>query len=247
MPIIEAGVLNETPLSQGDILKGVRLSSTKWNDDGGEAQAGKQSLCLVLSRPCVAAHKDRIVVCAIEKYKNSPPAQFESFDEAREFYVEIRDGLRTPDLFYLGQIPNYEGSFCARFDLMHTIFIPPDGSPERTEFIRSTRVGRLNQEFAHDLHLRHVRAFASLGFDDHRWFSDDDLLALLTIAERDISRMQTELLEIQSKLAVGSSQSIHQSQKEKLEKDAKKLQEKIHQFDKEIRPFKDELDSRKKS
>jgi hypothetical protein len=81
MPIIETLAEPTTPLSQGDILKGVRLFATRraWQEGGGEPNNANPLLCLVLSRPCVAVRDDWLVVASIEKYKNKPPGNFESF------------------------------------------------------------------------------------------------------------------------------------------------------------------------
>jgi hypothetical protein len=135
MPIIEPVHDQNAPLSQGDILKGVCLFSTKrsWTDCGGEPEGTNRALGLVLSRPCVAAHDEWVLVAAVEKYKNKPPAEFESYDEAKQFTVQV----------------------------------PKEGTSERQAFLASARIALLSKEFAHDLHLRIFRAFASLGFDDH--------------------------------------------------------------------------------
>src|SRR5436309_2337193 len=66
MPIIEPARTG-TPLTQGDLLSGIALFATKgsWDEKGGQASVVKSELCLVLSRPCVAAHKKHVVVAAI--------------------------------------------------------------------------------------------------------------------------------------------------------------------------------------
>ena len=175
MPIIEPLFDRNAHLSQGDILKGVSLFlTTKTWDEGGGGKKTDHSLCLVVSRPCVAAHKEKIIVAAIERYKNKRPDQFESRVEARYYYEDIRDGFSAPDQFYLGQIPGYDGSFCARLDSLHTIQIPVD-SQAKAEFASRFRIAVLSADFCRDLHLRVFRAIASLGFDDHRWFATDEL------------------------------------------------------------------------
>jgi hypothetical protein len=145
MPIIEPVHDQRVPLSQGDILKGVSLFSTKksWTDGGGEPDRTNRGLALVVSRPCAAAHDEWVLVAAVEKYKNKPPAEFESYDEAKQFFIEIRDGLTTPDQFYLGQIPGYEGSFCGRLDSLHTIQVPKSGTDERQAFLAAARLKSL--------------------------------------------------------------------------------------------------------
>jgi hypothetical protein len=247
MPIIELVHDQIVPLSQGDILKGVSLFSTKksWTEGGGEPERTNRGLALVLSRPCVAAHDEWVLVAAVEKYKNKPPGEFESYDEAKQFFIEVRDGLTTPDQLYLGQIPGYEGSFCGQLDSLHTIQIPKSGTAERQAFLAAARIASLNQEFAHDLHLRIFRAFASLGFDDHRWFSSDDLRALVAVADRDEAKHKVELLAVDAKLKVGQSQGFHhESEKKKLERERARLEEILAKLGEEIGPFREELAGR---
>jgi len=247
MPIVEPIPDTRTPLSQGDILKGVCLFSTRrtWEESGGDAKAYADSLCLVLSRPCVALRDEWVIVVPIAKYKNKPPSEFEDLDEAEEFYKEIRDGFITPDQMYLGQLPGYEGCHCAKFDSFHTVQIPKFGTPERQNFLAIKRVLRLHSDFTHDLHVRLVRAFASLGFDDHRWFSTEDLSVLIALAERDESKQRTALLEIEAKLKLGQTQGFqHDSQRKKLEEDAAKAKIDLETLLARSQPYKEELASR---
>ena len=66
MPILETPN-PDAPLTQGDILKGVVLHATsrKWDENGGRAETRGAHLSLVISRPCVAAHKSQVIVAAI--------------------------------------------------------------------------------------------------------------------------------------------------------------------------------------
>ena len=244
MPIIEQAA-PATPLTQGDVLNGVCLFSTKkaW-ENGGVSVNSQSPLCLVISRPCVALRGEWVTVTAIERYRNRPPDLI-SFDRAETFYKEIRDGLTTPDNFYLGQIDGIEGSCCARFDSFHKIQLPKDGTEERAAFIRNYRIGRLHPDFAHDLHLRLFRAFASLGFDDYRWFPTADLQVLVTIADKDLASKKAELLEAQKKLAIGRSQGFHNDdQKKALEKEESRLKESLQTMADAAQPYRDELTRR---
>lgn len=242
MPIIEALVNSEVPLSQGDVLKGMNLYQTRKTDqNGGEPTPANQSLCLVLSRPCVASRSEVIVVAAIEKYKNSRPATFESFEEAKQFYTTVRDGLTTPDQFYLGQIDGYDGCFCARFNSLHTIQIPTD----RRAFLTLNRIARLHADFTHDLHLRLFRAFASLGFEDQGWYPTADLRAVVAVADKDLAAVQAELSKTEAALRLGDSQGFpHQSEKTKLERERDKLTTKLQEINLESQPYKVELGRR---
>lgn len=192
MPIIEPAP-DGAPLSPGDVLQLVRLFATQesWMDAGGEASALRENLCLVLSRPCVAAHKPHVIVAAIQQYKGGVPDDVKSFDDLLGFLKDTRDASDMPDVFYLGQIPGKEGQFCARLDSLHTIQIP--AIPARLEgFLRDRRAARLQIDFVRDLHLRIFRAFASLGFDDVSWFSTQDLELLVNKGREELLVAETE-------------------------------------------------------
>ena len=196
MPITEPAQHAAT-LSQGDILEGIRLFVTKESPDGGEAVLSKASMALVLSRPCVAAHKGSVTVAAIEKYAGNVPADVKTFDEVLGFLQDTRDAPDSPDVFYIGQISNREGRFCARLDSIHCVQIPKDGAL-RQAFLAKHRVARLHPDFARDLHLRHFRAFSSLGFDDISWFSTEDLIWLVAAGRAELAGAESELREKQA-------------------------------------------------
>lgn len=75
-----------------------------------------------------------------------------------------------------------------------------------------------------------------------RWFSSDDLRALVAVADRDESKSRTDLLAVQAKLKVGQSQGFHhESERKKLEKEAARLEEVLVKLAQEITPFREEL------
>ncbi len=116
----------DAPLTQGDILQGVSLFATSegWLPAGGAASRVPFKLCLVLSRPCVAAHKPKLTVAGVEKYSESVPRGVDRFDLVLEFLLGARDGREATDVFYLGQLPGRNGRYCARLDSLHTIEVP---------------------------------------------------------------------------------------------------------------------------
>lgn len=195
MPIIEL-VDADAPLTQGDILTGIRLFATAdgWLSEGGEAVKAGDKLCLVLSRPCVALHKERIVVAMISPYKGNVPTDVKSFDQLLAFLSATRDGTDSPDVFYLGEIPSQAGRHAARLDSLHTIQVPSDVAA-RASFLRERRIGRLSPDFARDLHLRLLRTFASLGFDDVAWLSDNDLEWVLKKGRSELAAAEVQLHE----------------------------------------------------
>src|SRR5690348_10384076 len=139
MPIIEPARPG-APLTQGDILSGIALFATKgsWDEKGGQASVVKFELCLVLSRPCVAAHKKHVVVAAVAKFPDNVPKNLDTFEKVLDFLTGARDGGSSPDVFYLGQIPGRSRRFCARLDSFHTIEVPEAGV-QRDQFMAARR------------------------------------------------------------------------------------------------------------
>ena len=246
MPIVLPVFDPNAPLSQGDILKGVPLFNT---GKPGTAAPGavqyKAPYCLVISRPCVTAHKDRVVVAAVERLAKSRPI-FEDFDEAKEYYEDIRDGKSSPDVFYLGQLDGEQGSFCARLDALHTIELPTESDPARQAFITATRVACLDTSFARDLHQRLFRAFASLGFDDQGWYSTDDLKVLVTLGEVAIARAHAEHLEALARALTGETQAYNKpTEKTHLANEEAKKKKELEKLEQELAPLRAEFERRK--
>lgn len=195
MPIIES-VPETSSLGQGDILDGVPLYQTGdwWSENAqGAAVSSHKKLCLVLSRPCVIAHKEIILVCPIEVAGGTTPDEAKSADDLLGFLTELRDGDGSPDRLYLGDLPGKKGRFFAKLDSIHTIELPRD--KESLERIRKRRSGRLSADFVRDLHSRLFRCFASLGFDDVRWMNDADLDLLASQCQTEIAAAEVFLGE----------------------------------------------------
>lgn len=230
---------DSTQLLQGDILKGVALYATErsWEDGGGKPAKLNHNFCLVLSRPCVAIHKNHIIVAGIEKYQEPVPRDV-TFEEAIDFLTTIRDGSSSPDCFYLGQLPVSNGRFCARLDTLFSIQVPSSES-ERASFLKKARVGSLNIEFARDLHLRVFRAFASLGFSDQGWLSDADLNWVVEIGKSDLlaeeAKFQKEKVTKAGQLAKGEQFS---------HKAFNKSEQRVAKLKTELQPYVDERECR---
>ena len=232
MPIIELPARSE-PLSQGDVLEGVRLfaTATSWDADGGTSQKAPHKLCLVLSRPCVAAHKKHVTVAGIEKYPDQVPKDVDSFAKVRAFLTDMRDGFGSPDIFYLGQLPNRTGRFCARLDALYCVEVP--GEPSDLEnFLARTRIGSLSDDFVRDLHLRVFMAVASLGFHDNKWLSDGDLNWLVEVGEKEV---KTAELELQSAKAEKSGRDAEGKQFK--EGTIERLEDKLTDLQDQLEPF----------
>jgi hypothetical protein len=239
MPIIELA-RTDAPLTQGDILSGVPLYLTGEGsaETGGESARSPAKLCLVLSRPCVAAHKKQVVVAAIEKYPDNTPRGLDSFDKVLDFLTSVRDGGWSPDLFYLGQLPERTGRFCARLDALFTVEIPSDNQA-RKAFLAQRRVLTLHPDFARDLHLRLFNAFASLGFDDHSWPSTEDLQWLVAQGQADVTAAQ---LTVRQQQALQASRDADGTQFR--ENDLIAAQRRLDDLRERLAPYEKELSRR---
>jgi len=239
VPIIERAPA-DSPLSQGDILQSIPLFATIecWMPAGGKSALQPEKLCLVLSRPCVTAHKRTIVVGAIQQYKGRVPKDAETFDDYRAFLEDCRDAPEQPDVFYIGQIPEKQGRFCARLDSLHTIEIPTAADALR-DFVRTSRTARLQIDFIRDLHSRVFRAFASLGFDDYSWFCTDDLQLLVDKGQAEIFTAKAELQE--RKTAKGKKEFAGNQYPEAEMKEAER---KVVELEERVKPYLAELGKR---
>lgn len=235
MPIIDNSEPSR-PLSQGDILKDINLFVTAggWMSSNGTAQTVPNKMCMVLSRPCVIAHKATVIVATVEKYPDAPPRELDSFKKVQSFLIGFRDGVKSPDVFYLGHFPQYSGRYCAKLDELHTIQIP-GSEEERQQFVKSKRIGTLHPDFARDLHTRLFRAVASLGFDDHGWLSDNDLDWLVAQGEADLKLAEARVSEQEAKEKgqAAKGEKFDTKQKNNAQREVENLKE-------ELKPFQEE-------
>ncbi|HZZ77531.1 MAG TPA: hypothetical protein VFE62_03375 [Gemmataceae bacterium] len=241
MPIVESPQTGSS-LSQGDILEGVLLFATKegWLDSGGEAAKAPQKMCLVISRPCAIAHKSHVVVAGIEKYPDEVPRTIDTFEKALSFLTGARDGVRAPDIFYLGQLPNRQGRFCARFDSLFSVQVPSEPATLQ-EFLQKKRIASLHPDFARDLHGRLFNAFASLGFEDNAWPSDEDLNWLVSQGKADITKAEATAQEQRAKKA-----SLAAEGKSFAEKELTAAETKLAELKAAVAPFETEQQRRQK-
>lgn len=245
MPILES-VDNNEALSQGDVLRGVRLFFTGLpSTDAGtenemlarEAPArGCDQLALVVSRPCNAIRDRLVIVARVDIFQNEPPKTVNQFDKALYFLESLRDGTESKDCIYLGQLPSIDGRrYRAKLNELYTIELPKVG-PDRDQFLSKHRIARLNSEFCRDLHVRLFRSFASLGFDDHKWLSDADLQWLIDVGNQEIGT-----LELESKSEVSRAAAAGRDHG----KTATTSMQQVKQLQDKIEPYTVELKRRK--
>ncbi|HEX3657041.1 MAG TPA: hypothetical protein VHV55_14600 [Pirellulales bacterium] len=194
---------------------------------------------MILSRPCAIAHKPTCIAAAVTRKSEDPPGQAgESFEKARSFLDQIRDGDRAPDRFYLGAIPGAApGRYYANFDSIHTLALPdPDSA-------KAYRIATLEPDFQRDLHFRLFGAFARLGFDDHGWLTDQDLDWLLAIGEHEVAKKTTELAEVRAALASQHASGAVVAKAKEHEGRAKRrdaLQAEINTLELKLQPYRAE-------
>lgn len=242
MPIVEPAT-DGAALNQGDILQGITLFATNesWNEKGGTPGKAPFKMCLVVSRPCVIANKESVIVAGVEKYPDQVPREMDSFRKVRDFLTTMRDGTTTPDLFYLGHIPGNAGRFGARFDSLHTIALPPLG-PQRDAFVQARRVGTLHIDFCRALHVRLFTSFAPLGFDDERWASDADLQWLASAGQTELHQQEAAVSAIRTKKS-----SLEAQGKQFAEKELTAAEKALDDLRAEVQPYLNEAARRSTS
>jgi len=162
-------------LDQGDVLENIVTVIA----DGAGTVANVAGPVLVMSRGCNANRDKDVTVARITKCDLAEVAELETFRDFLDFFKALRDGDGRPDTFYLGELTSGSTErYVAKFDALHTIRVPVE-SAARQQFLEEHRRFKLDADFQRDLHQRLFRAFASLGFDDDNWWTDEDLKFLV--------------------------------------------------------------------
>jgi hypothetical protein len=247
MPIL-VNAPPESPLSQGDLLKGVSLYFTgdDWAESGGKAnQHAKSALALVISRPCVLANKGNFTVALVEKFavQITPDKDDVDAKRVRHLLEKLRDGTESPDCFYLGELPGQEeGRYRAKLDSLHSIKLP---SSNLQPFLEQNRVATLSEDFLRDLHVRIFSTFSKLGFDDISWYSTKDLQWLTQAMRRDrakkVLELETAKMDLEQARVGGNAKDKH---KEGLDIRIGKLEKEIEDEDRELSNLTNELGRR---
>ena len=100
------------------------------------------------------------------------------------------------------------------------------------------RVATLAPDFARDLHLhlRVLRAFASLGFDDHRWPSTEDLQWLATQGQADLAAAGLAVRQLEAQEASREAEGTQFK-----EADLANARRRLAELQDRVRPFEQEL------
>ncbi len=211
MPIVEIPNSND-PLGQGDILKGVTLYASGWSEGRCDAKQTEAEACMIVSRPCVALAKKHVIAASVEKYQLDVPKDLKGIEAIVDFLKAAQLG---------------SGRYRVRLDMLHAISLP--SRPKLAELLPSHRIARLHPDYARHLHVRLFDAFASMGFEDTGWLSEEDLQWIVSVGQTTVSELQAGIAKAS---AAGSG---HEKEKATL----LKRQE-------ELKPYLEELSKRGK-
>jgi len=225
MPILEIAIA-ASPLTQGDVLKGVDLFRTQIGETEAVHERSKAPFCMVLSRPCAVRHKAGILVAEISKYSQSVPKEVDTLLYVERFLRSLRNGGDSPDRFYLGEIPGEKGRFIANLDAVFTV------CATEQSVLASKRIAALNRDFQRDLHVRLFNSVASLGFDDVDWLTDNDLDLVLTVGRRELSILGSQLADAD---AASARQAFGGQRSDESVRD--KLRKQIDELEKSLAPY----------
>ncbi len=252
-PLKSVSASEPQELLQGDLLKltrGLTYSSVEDDFDIAPSYDMLFSHGLIVSRDCVALQKGEVVVAGVkptnwkvpqiregEDRSVSPDREFDDFCRALESF---RDGASTPDRFYLGHLPESgDVRLVAHLESLVTVKLPDEGRLE--EFIRRTRVARLDVEFRAALPTRIFSAFCRGVFDDHSWLSTPDLALVVAIGQKLEAEIKAEVELAKEDLGAQRATQARAPTK-KLDTQLSKLEKLL----KSLSPYQNELQKRQR-
>lgn len=180
----------------------------------------------MLSRNCKTVRAEFVLVAAIKYYKSdnfrqvisdTPDGKKPSLDLMRRRFDEIRDGGGQPDQFYLGTLPEQGNKrFAASLDSIHTIQLPTI-QEKREAWISSKRIARLSDDHRRHLQARFFDAIAHEGFDDFRWWCDQDLELLITASQQHLHEADAQITKIRADIQILEGSAASKPEEKKLE------------------------------
>ena len=231
----------DAPLQQGDLLDDV-LTATA---DGEGPHCSKPGMVLVVSRNCQALRSGHVIVARVVKRSLAGlKEEANTLEDLITFFTQVRDGEGQPDTFYLGEIE--AGSvdrYAAKFDQLFTIKVS-EAAEERASYLEKHRRYSLSPEFAHDLHQRLFRAFASMGFDDDAWFTDADLKLIVGHGESQLASLDAAIGAAKSRLEVVVASGGNKKDEKDLNKALDELEPKATKLRQQLQPLQAELAGR---
>jgi hypothetical protein len=233
----------DAPLQQGDLLDDVLTATT----DGEGPTCSKPGMVLVVSRNCQAIRARHIIVArVIKRPLEGLKERATSLEDLVRFLEMVRDGEGTPDTFYLGELAaDSADRYVAKFDQLFTITVPEDPE-QRAAYLATHRRFSLTPDFAHDLHQRLFRAFASMGFDDEAWawFSDADLKLVVEHGRSLLSEVEAGMTKANSRLQVVLTSGGNKREEKELRKTLEEAELKAKKLRKDLAPLEAELRKR---
>lgn len=231
----------DAPLQQGDLLDDVLTATT----DGEAPTCSKPGMVLVVSRNCQAIRARNIIVArVIKRPLEGLKEEATSLEDLVRFLEMVRDGEGTPDTFYLGELAADSAErYVAKFDQLFTITVPED-SEQRSAYLRTHRRFSLTPDFAHDLHQRLFRAFASMGFDDEAWFSDADLKLVVEHGRSLLKEVDAAITKANSRLQLVLASGGNKKEEKELRKTLEEAEPKATKLRKDLAPLEAELRER---
>jgi hypothetical protein len=253
MPVLES-VPAEADLAQGDLLNGLEFHYSTIADGRPAKQNGVWH-GLVISRDCAALNRDVVLIAQVQVMTQNPFEGLRSgdgeanedaaatfFEDARSMMSSLRDGSLEPDRFYLGGLAGKPGRFVAQLDLITPFRVPPND--QLSAWVKEHRLGRLSPDFLRALPVRVHGSIARVGFDDHDWYSNEDLELLVLAGRAAIAKTDAAIAARSTKRAVlgATKGDPHESKQES------KLQEaalaKRTRLAEQLKPLSDELERR---
>jgi hypothetical protein len=239
MPILSPFADREEPLGQGDLLKDVQMVFS--DAANGDSRSFKETMALVISRDCVACRDAYVTVCPVKRWTGTVPRE-QAADDLVEFLEDIRDGVASPDILYLGSLENGNGErYQAQLGVICTILLPSDEA-KRKSWVREHRLARLESDFVRSLPVRLFQSIAKVGFDDHAWHSTPDLEWVVTKFQAALDKLTAAITEKKAEKATAeasdpSNASRHttiQREIDRLTKDARNLSDHFAPFRSEL-------------
>lgn len=186
----------EGSLRQGDLLCEVNLHASKVS---GEPLLVKCKYVLVVSADCAAHNKSTLLVVPVRPHRIQIPKDRTEYEEVRGFLEAKRDGVDSPDRFYLGTIRSDERQM-AYLDEVASLRVPTENSARR-DWITQHRVASLHDDFRSALRARLAWALSRPGFDDHSWYCQHDLAWIHSLARQEKAKREAAVAEAESTLA----------------------------------------------
>lgn len=104
------------------------------------------------------------------------------------------------------------------------------------------RVASLSPQFLRDFHLRFLRAFATLGFDDHEWFSGADLTWLIAHGNESLYELKAQHAAAVAAVANGETSGFDKPQiEDNLRSKAANFEKRVAELSEEVAKYEAEL------